>query len=101
MSRTKNFLEGLNLTDQELNEELYMRADADYHYDIWKNSHQYIDMVNDELLKLEKIYNQFDIANALQYASDGIKIEPQEVGKEVYDTLFSEKVLEYLKKSND
>ena len=94
MSRTKNFLEGLN-------EELYMRADADYHYDIWKNSHQYIDMVNDEVSKLEKIYNQYDIANALQYASDGINIEPQEVGKELYDKLFSQKVLEYLNKQND
>ena len=101
MSRTKNFLEGLHLSDHELNEELYMRADSDYHYAIWKNSHQYIDMVNDEVSKLEKIYNQYDIANALQYASDGINIEPQEVGKELYDKLFSQKVLEYLNKQND
>ena len=75
MSRTKNFLEGLHLSDHELNEEL--------------------------VSKLEKIYNQYDIANALQYASDGINIEPQEVGKELYDKLFSQKVLEYLNKQND
>jgi hypothetical protein len=58
-------------------------------------------MINDEIAKLSKIYHQFDIANALQYASEGITIQPEEVGKELYDILFSEKVLEYLNKQND
>ena len=32
MGRTKNFLDGLNLNEEELNEELYSRADEDYQY---------------------------------------------------------------------
>jgi len=33
---------------------------------------------------------------ATRYASEHITIEPSEVGKEVYDMLFSEKIEEYL-----
>jgi hypothetical protein len=33
---------------------------------------------------------------ATRYASKSITIEPSEVGKEVYDMLFSEKIEEYL-----
>jgi hypothetical protein len=42
-----------------------------------------------------------DVVDALQYASKSIIIEPEEVGKEVYDRLFSEKVVEYLNKFNE
>jgi hypothetical protein len=34
--------------------------------------------------------------NSIRYASKQIQIEPSEVGKEVYDMLFSEKIQEYL-----
>ena len=34
--------------------------------------------------------------SATRYASEHITIEPSEVGKKVYDMLFSEKVEEYL-----
>jgi len=33
---------------------------------------------------------------ATRYASKSITIDPSEVGKEVYDMLFSEKIEEYL-----
>ena len=34
--------------------------------------------------------------NSIRYAYEQIKITPSEVGKEVYDMLFSEKIQEYL-----
>ena len=101
MSRTKNLLDGLDLSENELEQELYLRNDFDYQWESYTKSEDYINMINDEIAKLSKIYHRFDIANALQYASEGITIQPEEVGKELYDTLFSEKVLEYLNKQND
>jgi hypothetical protein len=101
MGRTKNLLDGLDLSEHELEQELYLRNDFDYQWESYTKSEDYINMINDEIAKLSKIYHQFDIANALQYASDGINIQPEEVGKELYDVLFSEKVLEYLNKQND
>ena len=37
-----------------------------------------------------------DIKTALSYASKYVTIDPAEVGKQVYDVLFAEKVNEYL-----
>jgi IMP dehydrogenase len=48
-----------------------------------------------------KSYSNFYIHNALEYASKSINVEPEELGKEVYNKLFSEKVIEYLKINND
>jgi hypothetical protein len=57
--------------------------------------------VNDEIEITKPIYSKGDLADALQYARKSIIIEPEEVGKEIYDRLFSEKVFEYLNKSDE
>ena len=101
MSRIKNLLDGLDLSEAEIEQELYLRNDFDYQWESYVKSEDYVNMINDEISKVSKIYHQFDIESALQYASDGINIQPEEVGKELYDILFSEKVLEYLNKQND
>lgn len=101
MSRTKNLLDGLNLSEGELEQELYLRNDFDYQWESYRSSADYAELVNSEIARLNKIYSTFDTANALEYASKAVNIEPSEVGKEVYDKLFSEKVIEYLNKSND
>ena len=49
MGRTKNFLDGLNLNEEELNEELYSRADEDYQYQKWLESKEFVEYVNGEL----------------------------------------------------
>ena len=41
-------------------------------------------------------YSEIDMSSATRYASQQITIDPSEVGKEVYDMLFSEKIEEYL-----
>tara|TARA_B110000977_G_C11025261_1_gene472906 strand:- start:949 stop:1254 length:306 start_codon:yes stop_codon:yes gene_type:complete len=101
MGRTKELLVGLTLSQNEIEEELYLRNDYDYQYQSWKSSKEYVELVNDELFLTKTIYSTFDIENALQYASKSIIIEPREIGKEVYDKLFSQKVTEYLNLKNE
>ena len=95
MSKIKNTL--LNdLTQEELEDMLYNRYNEDSAYQQWLESDEYVNFVNDELAILKPIYSQSDIGSAIRYASTQIQIEPSEVGKEVYDMLFSEKIQEYL-----
>ena len=96
MGRTKNFLDGLNLNEEELNEELYSRADTEYQYKKWLESEEFVEYVNAELDSTRPRYSEYDIMRATRYASEHITIEPSEVGKKVYDMLYSEKIEEYL-----
>ena len=73
----------------------------DLEYEEWSNSEAYVAFVNDEIDILKKKHSDGDVVDALQYASKSIIIEPEEVGKEVYNKLFSEKVVEYLNKFNE
>jgi len=41
-------------------------------------------------------FSEIDMSSAVRYASQQITIDPNEVGKAVYDMLFSEKIEEYL-----
>ena len=70
----------------------------DMEYEEWMNSEGYVTFVNDEIEITKPKYSDGDLIDALQYARKGIIIEPEEVGKEVYDRLFSEKIFEYLNK---
>ena len=72
----------------------------DAEYEEWCNSEGYVSFVNDEIDFVKKKYSDGDIVDALNYASKSIIIEPSEVGKEVYERLFSEKLIEYLNKLN-
>ena len=96
MGRTKNYLGSLDLTEEELNQELYSRGDEDYQYAKWIESPEFMEYVNAELDSTRPRYSEYDVMSATRYASEHITIEPSEVGKEVYDMLFSEKIEEYL-----
>ena len=96
MGRIKNFLDDLNLNEDELNEELFSRNDDEYQYNEWLNSPEFVEYVNGEIDSTKKRYSEHDVMSATRYASEHITIEPSEVGKKVYDMLFSEKVEEYL-----
>ena len=86
---------------KELLEELEMRDDYDYQYKEWLESPEFVEYVNGEIDSTRPRYSEHDIMSATRYASSHITIEPQEVGKEVYDMLFSEKVEEYLTTKTD
>jgi len=88
-----NEMEMAHLTNQ--------MADSDYGYQEWLESDEFVEYVNRELDTTKPQYSESDIMGATRYASKSITIEPSEVGKQVYDMLFSEKIEEYLSLHRD
>ena len=89
------------MSQHEIDTYLYNKQFRDMEYEEWLQSEEYADYVNEELENTKLIYSDYDVLSSLDYASKSIVIEPYEVGKEVYNKLFSEKVVEYLNKSNE
>ena len=88
-----NEMEMAHLTNQ--------MADSDYGYQEWLESDEFVEYVNRELDTTKPQYSESDIMGATRYAYKSITIEPSEVGKQVYDMLFSEKIEEYLSLHRD
>ena len=88
MGRTKELLHQMNEANQ--------MVDDSYQYNEWLESREFVEYVNAEVDSTRPRYSEHDIMSATRYASEHITIEPSEVGKKVYDMLFSEKVEEYL-----
>ena len=94
MSKTKEFMIN-NMTESEMNDAMDGHI-KDLEYQQWLESEDYVNMVNEEIDMTTPKYSYYDIKNALDYAKSHIVVEASEIGNDVYDTLFSEKVLEYL-----
>ena len=52
-------------------------------------------IIDDQAILINKL--QGYLVSYLKHSPKTINVEPEELGKEVYNKLFSEKVLEYLK----
>ena len=88
-----------NLNDAEIDEIIYkMNEDEEQKYQEWINSDEYIHFVNEQLAETNAVFSTEDIKNALDWAKSAINIEPTDIGKDVYDILFIEKVEEHLNK---
>ena len=74
-----------------------VRFEAEYQE--WYDGEGYVSFVNDEIDIAKPKYSDGEVVDALKYASNSIIIDASEVGKGVYDKLFSEKIMEYLNKS--
>ena len=96
MGRNKELLDELHITEEDILNELTSRNDDEYQYEKWMQSKEFAEYVNAELDSTRPRYSEHDISSATRYASKHITIPPSEVGKEVYDMLFSEKIEEYL-----
>ncbi len=96
MGRTKELLDELHITEEDILNELTSRNDDEYQYQKWMESQEFVEYVNAEIDSTKPLYSESDIMGATRYASKSITINPSEVGKEVYDMLFSEKIEEYL-----
>tara|TARA_Y100000389_G_C17018959_1_gene297835 strand:+ start:85 stop:420 length:336 start_codon:yes stop_codon:yes gene_type:complete len=99
MGKIKKLLDfqfDFELNQDDIDEELMSRNDYDYQYEKWLKSKEFVEYVNGELDSTRQKYSEYDIMSATRYASEYITIEPSEVGKKVYDMLFSEKIEEYL-----
>lgn len=88
MGKTKELLQQMNEANQMI--------DDSYQYQEWLESDEFVEYVNRELDTTKLQYSESDIMNATRYASKSVVIDPSEVGKQVYDMLFSEKIEEYL-----
>ena len=88
MGKTKELLQQMNEANQ--------MVDDSYQYNEWLQSDEFVEYVNREIDKTRPQYSEQDIMDSIRYASTHITIDPSEVGKQVYDMLFSEKIEEYL-----
>jgi len=96
MGKTKRGLLNGVITQEELDQELYQRYKDEVEYQEWLKTEGFVEYVNAEIDSTKLLYSESDIMSAIRYASQSIIVEPCELGKEVYDMLFSEKIEEYL-----
>ena len=96
MGRIKELLSDIELTQSEIENELYNRYQDELEYEEWLQTDGFVEYVNAEIDMSRPRYSELDITSAIRYASNQIILDPSEVGKEVYDMLFSEKIEEYL-----
>jgi len=96
MGRTKELLGDLDLSQEQIELELYQRYTDELEYKEWLQTDGFVEYVNGEIDMTKSRYSEIDVTSAIRYASEQITIDPSEVGKEVYDMLFSEKIEEYL-----
>jgi hypothetical protein len=88
-----------NLNDAEIDEIIYkMNEDEERKYQEWITSDEYIQFVNEQLAETNLEFSMVDVQNALIWAKSAINVEPTDIGKDVYDILFIEKVEEHLNK---
>jgi hypothetical protein len=95
MGRIKDSLD-IEIPQDQLELELYKRYSDELEYNEWLQTEGFVEYVNGEIDMTKSRYSEIDISSAVRYASEQITLEPSEVGKEVYDMLFSEKIEEYL-----
>jgi len=95
MGKVKDILD-IELPQDQLELELYKRYADELEYQEWLQTDGFVEYVNGEIDMTKARYSEIDITSATRYASQQITIDPSEVGKEVYDMLFSEKIEEYL-----
>ena len=92
----ENLVNNLSVDDfytlQEMSDEEERR------YQEWLQSDEYIQFVNEQLAETASVFSTEDIKNALDWAKSAINVEPTDIGKDVYDILFIEKVEEHLNK---
>lgn len=91
----ENLVNNLSVDDFYTLQEL---SDEEHRYQEWINSDEYIQFVNEQLNESNETFSFSNIKDALDWASSAINVEPTDIGKDVYDILFIEKVEEHLNK---
>jgi len=87
-----------NLSEDDFNTIQEISDEEERKYQEWLQSDEYIDFVNEQLRESNELFSLNDIKNALDWAKSAINVEPTDIGKDVYDILFIEKVEERLTK---
>ena len=87
-----------NLSEDDFNTIQEISDEEERRYQEWLQSDEYIEFVNEQLRESNELFSLNDIKNALDWAKSAINVEPTDIGKDVYDILFIEKVEEHLNK---
>jgi hypothetical protein len=87
------------MSQHEIDTYLYNKHLRDIEYEEWRQSDEYVDLVNYSLLDLHPQYSNMDVSDAINYAVFAVQVTPSEVGTDVYGKLLHEKVFEFLNQS--
>ena len=79
-------------------EDVMSAEDFTYQYSLWRDSKEYVDMVNNELINTNIEYSTSDVSEAVCYAFGAVQVTQSEVGSDVYSKLIHESIFEYLKR---
>ena len=71
-------------------------ADDDYQFEQWKKSDDYLDFVNEQIALATPKYSYSQVTNAIAKAFESLQVTSEEVGKDVYEKLFTQHFLENL-----
>lgn len=95
----EQYLNNLSEEDQHDLQRL-MDLQADEAYQEYRESDEFINMVNDEIEKTQPKYSEKDVEEALKVAFQNITIDPREIGIDVFGQLIHDEAQRYLESLN-
>lgn len=91
----EQYLNNLSEEDQHDLQRL-MDLQADEAYQEYRESDEYLNMVNEEIEKTQPKYSEKDVEEALSKAFESMNISSDEVGMDVFGKLIKDEVFRYL-----
>ena len=88
MGKSKGIHIGYNPLSGEFEDMTKQYEDDAYQYEQWKNSPDYVDMVNNEFARHKPKYSEAEVDNAIRNAFASLVVTSEEVGIDVYEKLF-------------
>ena len=95
----ETYLNNLSEEDQHDLQRL-MDLQASEEYEEYRQSNEYVEMVNEEIEKTQPKYSDRDVEEALKVAFQNITIDSREVGPDVFGQLIHDEVQRYLESLN-
>ena len=84
------------LKQEMLDNQLQFDFVDEYDYEEYRKSNEYVEMVNQEIDKINPKYSELDIEEALSVAFESMNISSDEVGIDVFGKLIKDQVFRYL-----
>ena len=84
------------LKQEMLDNQLQFDFVDEYDYEEYRKSNEYVEMVNQEIDKINPKYSELDVEQALSVAFESMNITSEEVGMDVFGKLIKDQVFRYL-----
>lgn len=95
----EQYLNNLSEEDQHDLQRL-MDLQEEESYQEYRESDEFINMVNEEIEKTQPKYSEKDVEEALKVAFQNITIDPREIGIDVFGQLIHDETQRYLESLN-